>query len=453
MRGGSRKLLIIAAFTLVLIVLVNLAWWVFYDRTEAMLDAQLSRRLAAIAKTTAVPLDAALVERLLEEDFNAYMEVLDIISQARQADSLSEIFIVAPDFTYLATTSMTGDSTYFLAELNGPYIDSLFFGLAQGAITTPSYRTGSLYLKSAFVPLHNPVGEVAGVLGVEANVDYFDSLADLRQNLYYSTALSIAGGLVFGLLFLLVQRRLNLAQAQLFVNETHAYLGRMVAVVAHEVRNPLMIIRASAERLRRKHEAPESEFIVDEVDRLNSLVTGYLDVARGGAGQRLIDSEQPETIDSTNLVANLKKHFRDKYQGSEVKWIEDESAAHEAFVGYLRPLRQVLLNLMINAAEACQAAGRPIAVGLMVRRKGERLLLKVVDHGPGMSRQDRRKAGDMFFSTKQTGSGLGLYLSRKIVEQMGGTLHIDSRPGHGTTVTVSLPPKPTGDAHGQHPGS
>lgn len=452
MHGGSRKLLIIAAFTLVLIILVNLAWWVFYDRTEGMLDAQLSRRLSAVAKTAAVPLNPALVERLVENDFDAYMQVLDVISQARQADSLSEIFIVAADFSYLATTSLTGDSTYFLTELNGPYIDSLFFGLARGSITTPSYRTGSLYLKSAFVPLHNATGEVAGVLGVEANVDYFDSLADLRRNLYYSTVLSIAGGVVFGLLFLFVQRRLNQAQAQLFVNETHAYLGRMVAVVAHEVRNPLMIIRASAERLRKKHEAPESEFIVDEVDRLDSLVTGYLDVARGGTGQRLIDSEQAETIDTASLVANLKRHFHDKYRGAEVRWIEDNSTSQETFIGYLRPLRQVLLNLMINAAEACQSSGQPIEVGLKVRRKGGLIELAVTDRGPGMSRQDRHRAGDMFFSTKQTGSGLGLYLSRKIVEQMGGELHIDSRPGHGATVTVSLPSKLTGDAHGQHPG-
>ncbi len=453
MHGGSRKLLIIAAFTIVLIILVNLAWWIFYDRTEGMLDAQLSRRLSAVAKTTAVPLAPALIDRLVDNDFDAYMQVLDVLSQARWADSLSEIFIVAPDFSYLATTSLTGDSIYFLAELNGPYIDSLFFGLARGSITTPSYRTGSLYLKSAFVPLCNPAGEVTAVLGVEANVDYFDSLADLRRNLHYSTALSIAGGVVFGLLFLLVQRRLNHAQAQLFVNETHAYLGRMVAVVAHEVRNPLMIIRASAERLRKKHEAPEGEFIVDEVDRLNSLVTGYLDVARGGAGQRLIDSEKPETIDIVSLIANLKKHFHDKYRNAEVKWIEDDSTSQETFTGYLRPLRQVLLNLMINAAEACQASGRPIQVGLKVRYKGERIEFAVVDHGPGMSRRDQQRAGDMFFSTKQTGSGLGLYLSRKIVEQMGGALHIDSRAGHGATVTVSLPPKPSGDADGQYPCS
>ncbi|MFH1687903.1 MAG: HAMP domain-containing sensor histidine kinase [bacterium] len=439
MFGGSRKLIIIAAFTVVLIALVNLAWWLFYDRTEAMLDSQLSRRLLAIAKTTAIPFTPEMVQGLLDDDFDYYITAIDIVNQAKEADSLSEIFVLGPTFNYLATTAFETDSVYFLSELNGPYLDSIFFGQADYALVTPSYQTGQLYLKSAFAPLRDSEGTILAVLGVEANVDYFDALSDLRQNLYYSTALSIVGGIAFGLLFLLVQRRLNLAQSQLFVNETHAYLGRMVAVVAHEVRNPLMIIRASAERMLKKHQAVESEFIVDEVDRLNQIVTGYLDVAKGGAGASLLKTEKAEQIDLTTLVANLKKHFSDKYAALQVEWLEHDVPAGLTMVGYARPLRQVLLNLLINGADACIGAQLPIVAGIEIESRGDKIAITVVDGGPGMKKSDRKRAGELFYSTKQTGSGLGLYLSRKIVDEMGGQLSIRSRPGHGTKVELVLP--------------
>ena len=442
MLGGSRKLLIIAIFTALLIVLVNLAWWVFYQRTEQLLDNQLSRRLTAIARTTSIALPVETVRGLLEGNLNSYDEANSLLSQARAADSLSEVFVLAGDYSYLATTGAETDSLYFLAELNGPYIDSILFGLVDGPLATPSYQTGSVYLKSAFAPLRDERGVTVAVLGVEANVDYFASLADLKSNLYYSTALSVVGGLIFGTLFLLVQRRLNQAQQRLFVNETHAYLGRMVAVVAHEVRNPLMIIRASAERLKKKHGAAEGDFIVDEVDRLDRLVTGYLDVARGGAGESLLQSERPQTIRLRQLTADLQKHFADKYAEHRVEWISAPVPDDLEIESYTGPLGQVLLNLLINGAEACLSAARPIAVGLDAADSGEFVTLTVSDRGPGMSRRDLKRAGDPFYSTKLTGSGLGLYLSWKIVDEMGGRLDISTRPGTGTRAVVTLPKRP-----------
>ncbi len=442
MQGGSRKLLVIAAFTIILIALVNLAWWLFYDRAEAMLDSQLSRRLLAIAHTTAVPLTQEVIENLATGDFEAYFEVVEFLTEASASDSLSEIFIIAEDYSYLASTNIETDSLYFLAELNSAYIDSIFLGMTDRGIATPSYQTGSVFLKSAFAPLIDDFGEVQAVLGVEANVDYFAALTDLRTNLYYSTALSLAGGLLFGILFLLAQRHMNRLQQSLFMNETHAYLGRMVAVVAHEVRNPLMIIRASAERLTRKHQAVESEFIVEEVDRLNQIVTGYLDVSRGGADGSLIKTEKIEPIDIAEMIANLQKHFRDKYAGQEIDWLSSVVPPGLTIEGYPRPLRQVLLNLLINGADACLGAGQPLAVGIEVTPGKAGIELAVIDRGPGMARRDVAKAGELFHTTKQTGSGLGLYLSRKIIVEMGARMDIHSRPGDGTRVIIRLPLKP-----------
>jgi len=446
MFASSRRLLAVAMFTILLILAVNLAWWLFYERTERLLDQQLSRRLAAVAATTALALPPETVDGLTLGDLDAYLHATDLLAQALAADSLSEVFLLDDNYNYLATTSAGPDSVYFLADLNSPYIDSLIYGQIDRPIVTPSYRTGRIILKSAFAPLYDDLGTVIAVLGVEASVDYFDSLADLKSNLYYSSGISVLGGLLFGLLFVLVQRRLNIAQQQLFMNETHAYLGRMVAVVAHEVKNPLMIIRASAERLAKKQQSSESEFIIEEVDRLDQIVDGYLDFAKTGAGGSMVVAEQPATVDLYELCANIKRHFQDKYPDEQITWLDprDSTDAGRPINVACRPrsLRQVILNLLINAADACRASGRPIRVGLHVIVNGGVIVITVSDEGGGMTKKELVHAFDPFYTTKQTGSGLGLYLSRRIVDQLGGEIDITNRPGHGAEVVIRLMKRP-----------
>ncbi len=448
MFAASKKLLAVAVFTVLLILTVNLAWWLFYDRTEQMLDTQLSRRLAAVAGTSALALEPATIENLTLGDLEAWIKVDEFLSEAREVDSLSEILILNDSYAYLYSTSSRTDSMYLLAELNSVYIDSLFYGTIDRPVVAPSYRTGSIILKSAFMPLYDDFGSVIAVLGVEANVDYFDTLADLKTNLYLSSGISLLGGIIFGLLFMLVQRNLNRTQERLFMNETHAYLGRMVAVVAHEIKNPLMIIRASAERLAKKHAAPETGFVIEEVDRLNQIVSGYLDFARGGIDSSVLGDEQLTEINLSELCGSIRRHFQDKYPDNEIEWLDQSPAGSGCSgpvicSGYPRALRQVILNLLINAADACLSVSRPIKVGLSVEEKNNSVCLTVSDRGPGMNGKELRKAFDPFYTTKQSGSGLGLYLSRKIVAAMKGKMDIESKPGHGTRVIIQLPKKPS----------
>jgi len=430
-------------FIVLLIVLVNLAWWIFYDRIEDILDRQLGRRLETIAATGASLLDPGVVESLAEGNFEAYAIVSDLLEDIRSASSLTELFIVDQNLDYLVTTSITEDSAYLVFEPNRPYITSLLFGLAEIPLSTPSYRTGDVWLKSAYAPLYDSTGIVAAVLGVEADVDYTDTLTNLRSSLYYTTGLTAAIGVLLGVIFLLLQRRFNRMQRRLFLNETQSFMGRMVAVVAHEVKNPLSIMRASAERLRKKQPAPESDFIVEEVDRLNDIVTGYLDFAAGGR-ESFVGHESPETLDAAELVAALKQHLAQHYRQNEVQWLEYPIPPGLVFTGYRRSLRQVLLNLLINGADACREAQKPIVLGLGIRRSHDAIELRVVDQGRGIPRRELGLIFEPFYTTRQSGSGLGLYLSRKIVEEMGGRLTVTSEPGRKTEVVVRLP-QPAGE--------
>jgi len=437
MFSGTKKLLLVALFAALLVVLVNAVWWFNYQKTERLLDQQLSRRLAAAAQTAAVGIDPFDVDLLGADDIGAYTRAISRLERIRAADSLSEIFIIDENNHYLATTTVESDSTYFAADLHARLIDSLFFGADLEVVLTPTYRSGPLYLKTAFAPLRGLDGFVIAVLGVEASVDYFDSLSALRRNLYWASALSLLGGVALGFVFLLLLRRINRAEEQLFLRETHAHLGRMVAVVAHELRNPLMIIRGSAERLRKKAELPEAGFVVEEVDRLNEIVSGYLDFAR--AGGSLLSNDGPSVVDLKQLAENTRKHLLQKYSDVAVQWLGPDEFPALTVKGYPRSLRQVLLNLLINGVEACQAVGGPIAVGLRIDGDRNKVRLSVIDRGGGFSRQDLKKIFEPFYSTKRSGSGLGLYLSREIVSQMGRRLEIKSEPDRETEVIIVLP--------------
>ena len=447
MFASSKNLLAVAVFTILLILAVNLAWWLFYDRTEQMLDQQLSRRLAAVATTTTLALNPTEIDNLILGDLNVWLNINELLTEALNLDSLSEIFILDDNYAYLATTSTSSDSIYFMAELNSVYIDSLFYNQSARPIVTASYQTGSIILKTAFVPLFDELGSVIAVLGVEASVDYFDALVDLKQNLYLSSSVSLLGGIIFGFLFILVQRRLNKAQQQMFMNETHAYLGRMVAVVAHEIKNPLMIIRASAERMAKKHKAQESDFVIEEVDRLNQIVSGYLDFAKGG-GSALGD-EQPSEIDLRELCASIRHHFQDKYPDNKIQWLpeDDHTDSRETkklvYQCHPRSLRQVILNLLINSADACLSASLPIKIGLTASEQNNSFCITVSDKGTGMTKRELSHAFDPFFTPKQTGPGLGLYLSQKILAEMAGRMDIISKPGDGTQVIIRLPKTPS----------
>ena len=440
MFAGTRKFVTIALFTVLLIGLVNLAWWLHYHRTEQLLEQQLSRRLAAVARIGMMSLTPERVENLRLGDFETFMDISRLLEDIRSADSLSEMFVLDEDYHYLATTLLEPDSLYFLAGLNGRYIDSLLFGLHDQVVVTPSYQTGRVYLKSAFVPLSGPEGYPVAVLGVEASVDYFDSLADLRRSLWYATVLSVAGGLLLGGLFLLLQQRINRAEQQLYLGQTQTFLGRMVAVVAHELKNPLMIIRASAERLVKKTGADEAEYIEEEVDRLNEIVTGYLEFARGDAS--LLQSESPISFDLGELLGSIREHLTGKYPDTAVTWTAFDAPANLTITGFRRSLRQVLFNLMANGVEACRNAGKPVELALGATDGSTNVTIEITDHGGGMSRSELKKVFTPFYTTKSTGSGIGLYLSRRLITEMGGRIDLKSRRGEFTTAVIELPKQP-----------
>jgi signal transduction histidine kinase len=239
--------------------------------------------------------------------------------------------------------------------------------------------------------------------------------------------------LLFGLFFFLVQRRIHAAEQSLFVSQAQANLGRMVAVVSHEIKNPLMIIRASAERLMKKLDgSTEAEFIIDETDRLNSILTGYLDFA---SGKRKVSIERINIVD---LVRKLQEQFAPRLNQDGVKLSVTELSEKNPARADSAAVRQILINLILNGAEAAKS-GDNGEVKLAVETSGAGVVIRVEDNGPGIDPKVIKTLFEPFYTTKTTGSGLGLFLSRRLLNEMNGEIKVDSRPGGPTIFTVTLP--------------
>lgn len=231
-------------------------------------------------------------------------------------------------------------------------------------------------------------------------------------------------------------RELSEAQAEVRRSERLAALGQLSAGLAHELRNPLGVISASAELLG-KQVAAENEvakevagFIRSEVDRTNSLVTRFLDFARPSPLHRSVN-------DLNEIVERTVTDLERKNAGSEGKIIiTKDFRPIEKFSFDATLIESSVSNIVQNAADAMADGGD---LRISTWRNGEFAEIVVSDTGPGIPPEQMENIFNPFFTTKPRGVGLGLALVSKFIDGHGGKITVSSRPGEGATFRIQLP--------------
>jgi signal transduction histidine kinase len=208
----------------------------------------------------------------------------------------------------------------------------------------------------------------------------------------------------------------------------------MIAAVSHEIKNPLGIIRSTAELMGTLPEAGEtqrklSSVITEESTRLNRIVTEFLDFARPHTPdmrecdlrdiiEKNIEFLRPE-LDQKGIVV------RAELDGAPLKLMADHGQLYRAF-----------LNIFINASQSMENGGR---LDIHVREDKEGFYIEIQDTGCGISQENLKRIFNPFFTTKDKGTGLGLSIVRKIIEGHKGTIAIESQESKGTKVEILLP--------------
>jgi len=213
-------------------------------------------------------------------------------------------------------------------------------------------------------------------------------------------------------------------------------IGEVAAGVAHELRNPLFGISSAAQLLRfRAREDPVVEKnvarILREVDRLNKMVTSLLDFGRPAAAH--LAPGDPEAIWDEVLEVESERLSN---AGLLMRRVRPEHPVRCLIDA--EQLKQVYLNILVNAVDAAPAGSELVLVSSVLVSGGWRCRLS--NGGPCIPPEVLPHVFEFFFSTKPGGSGIGLALCQRILDEHGGSIAIDSVPEAGTTVTLALPP-------------
>ena len=226
-------------------------------------------------------------------------------------------------------------------------------------------------------------------------------------------------------------------ERELVRSERLAAVGKMAAMITHEVRNPLSSIGLNTELLEDELAGDAEEArtlcrsIHREVDRLTAITEEYLAFARLPKPKLAAEPINP-------MVGALARFVREDLAAKRVTLVTDLAADEPIAQIDAGQIRQCLINLVRNASDAV-AANDGGTVTLRTRTAGSRVEIAVEDDGIGIPNELQPRLFDPFFSTKESGSGLGLALTQQIVRDHGGDLRVESAVGRGTTFTVSVP--------------
>ncbi|MBS1251355.1 MAG: Sporulation kinase E [Anaerolineales bacterium] len=231
-------------------------------------------------------------------------------------------------------------------------------------------------------------------------------------------------------------RELRETQEQMMRSEKLAVATQLAAAIAHEINNPLQSMRLYVELLAadQQGDAEAQQEYVDviqgQVDRIASIVSRLLKQLYQPAEEALVPVDFNAMI--TDLMGLFERQFRNSHITLELALSETLSPVTGAPNG----LRQVCLNVLLNAIEAMSDGGK---LRIATELKNDRAYVTFADSGVGIDPEVVSRVFDPFYTTKPHGTGLGLTVSYRIIQEHGGDLAIESRPGAGTTVHVILP--------------
>ncbi len=294
-------------------------------------------------------------------------------------------------------------------------------------------------------PLSRLSGPVLGVVEIVQDLSEDYGTIFNFQIFVIITSAAVMSALLFVLILIVkrgegiierrAQERLQLKE-KLSRAEHLSALGEMVAGISHEIRNPLGIVRSSAELLQKKvatHDPSNKipDIIIEEANRLNDIITDFLNFARPKS-PNFMPCRVEEVLEKniTFLSSQIKEQgaaIQKNYAKNLPEIMADSAMLYQAF-----------LNILINALQSMRNGG---IITVEICSNDSMVSILFQDEGDGIREDLLEKIWDPFFTTKEKGTGLGLGMVKNIIDSHGGTIKIENRAGGGAQVTVALPVK------------
>lgn len=427
----QQKLLFwIIGIGLMILLLANALGWIYLQRIKTFFTSDLKFRLENITNLSSKLIDPTDISYIFpgDESNPQFVYYQNRLFEIKENNKLQDIYILSPtrevlvdiiqDFQSSDLLERSTDSDLVNQALNGKTI--------VGNLET----LGDQKFLTAIAPLIDSNNMITGLLVVEARADFFDMLDQFDRGVLafsFLNAILILGVAI--LLFRSIKRALALQN--LVKNQEHLVrLGEMAASVAHELRNPLGIMKGANSLIQKKYGTKDDEvftYIPAELDRLNKMIEDFLTFARNR-------EMSLHSINLPDLIIKIQMGFSDEEQ---IKFEIDFSDNFPLLKTDGDTLEQILLNIIKNCVQSFSGKGIIEIRCEQISRDG--INIYISDNGPGIPADIIDRIFDPFFTTKDKGSGLGLSISKRLVDQLNGEIIVESTPGSGTTVVLSLP--------------
>jgi signal transduction histidine kinase len=285
-------------------------------------------------------------------------------------------------------------------------------------------------------------GSPLGIIRIGLSLE---PLAQVRKKsltamVMFGAAFLILGLIGTGIIFFNQRRHIEAVQAleaQVRRSERLASLGNLAAGVAHEVRNPLNALGLASQRLQKEFTPRQDKEEYDrfialmrgEITRIDGIVDRFLSLARPA---KPVLKPLEASVFIQEVAGLLKAEAEQK--GVELKVdVPEEPCSVNADA---QQLKQATMNILLNAIQATPAGG---SVSLSCHKKGRQLRILIADTGPGIAEELKERVFDPYYTTREGGLGLGLYIAQSIIQEHGGRIELADAPGRGTVFTLVLP--------------
>lgn len=227
---------------------------------------------------------------------------------------------------------------------------------------------------------------------------------------------------------------LNYRARKMLEQERLLTIGALTHSLVHEIRNPLNIIKTSASVIRKDLAQQQKnheliDYMIDEVDRIDDLMNQLLSLE----GKAKTENQKE---DIAAIIRQVIALFDAKLKKSGVSLEWDDTAAGAKILCNKNQIKQVLINVLLNAIQASREGGH---ITIQTQTEPNKYAIAIRDSGKGMTEAELRRLFEPFYTTKETGLGLGLLIVKRIIEQHKGHINITSQKNEGTTVHITLP--------------
>ncbi len=423
----NKQIKIIIIATLIILIMSNLSSWIIYFYMWRVMDNEMGKRLIATGKTILLKIEPEIFISNDEIKKIEFQLIKNYLNKIRSDSEIENIYIVDSD-----NKTILDAREEYIKNILHSYIEndkSELEGVLKGnTVHSKIYSLKGQYFKNAYLPIINKNKEIKYILCLEASAESLKFVKNLIIVLFLSGVLSIVLALIFAFYLNQTMQAFMKLEETLYHQEKFALMGQLSACVAHEIRNPLGIIKGSGEILKKRYQEEEIvEYINEEIERINRLINEFLSISKD-----IILNYQK--IDINLIISKIIQGFNEKKIKINLNLDNDLPKIN----GDPEKLNQAFFNIILNAIQSLkEKTDGQISITTSYKKKNIKIVFE--DNGIGIQKENLEKIFIPFFTTRDTGIGIGLFIVQKIIKAHEGNIEVESRVGEGSRFIVNLP--------------